>query len=138
MATSYRGGCACGAIRYEASSAPIFENHCQCRDCQKRSGTGHGSYLTFPERAAVTITGEASQWRVAGDSGNEKSHAFCPACGTPVYLTFPAMPELIAVHAGSLDDPGQFNPQVVTYGIRGQAWDSIDPSLQKFDRMASG
>ena len=23
-------------------------NDCQCRDCQQTSGTGHGSYLTFP------------------------------------------------------------------------------------------
>ena len=50
MTKTYTGGCACGAIRYETSSEPIFENHCQCRDCQKRSGTGHGSYLTFPQR----------------------------------------------------------------------------------------
>ena len=49
----------------ETSSEPIFENHCQCRDCQKRSGTGHGSYLTIPQRADVTITGEANTWRVA-------------------------------------------------------------------------
>jgi hypothetical protein len=138
MAKSYTGGCACGAIRYETSSESIFENHCQCRDCQKRSGTGHGSYLTFPQQADVRITGKASQWSVAGDSGNDKIHAFCPTCGTPVYLTFAAMPELIAVHATSLDDPSQFNPQALTYSIRGHAWDPIDPSLQKFERMAPG
>ena len=73
----------------------------------------------------MSIAGEAKNWRVAGDSGNEKVHAFCPTCGTPVYLTFVAMPELIAVNATSLDDPGQFNPQVVTYSIRGHAWDTI-------------
>ena len=72
MTKTYTGGCACGAIRYETTSEPIFENHCQCRDCQKRSGTGHGSYLTFPQRADVTITGEANTWRVAGDSGSAR------------------------------------------------------------------
>jgi hypothetical protein len=138
MTKSYSGGCACGAIRYETSSQPIFENHCQCRDCQKRSGTGHGSYLTFPQRAAMTITGEAKKWRVADDKGNEKTHAFCPTCGTPVYVTFAAMPEPIAIHATSLDDPSRFNPQVVTYNIRGYAWDKIDSSLQKFERMPIG
>ena len=136
--TKYTGGCACGAIRYETSSKPIVESHCQCRDCQQRSGTGHGSYLVFSGRADVSITGEAKNWRVAGDSGNEKLHAFCPTCGTPVYLTFVAMPELIAVHATSLDDPSQFNPQLVTYGIRGHAWDTMDSSLQKFERMPPG
>ncbi|MEP6567380.1 MAG: aldehyde-activating protein, partial [Mesorhizobium sp.] len=36
------------------------------------------------------------------------------------------------------DDPGQFQPQVLTYGIRGYSWDTIDPSLQAFERMPTG
>ena len=40
--------CACGAIRFEIAGEPLFQNDCQCRDCQRKSGTGHGSYLTFP------------------------------------------------------------------------------------------
>jgi hypothetical protein len=83
----------------------------------------------------VTITGAATDWRVKGDSGNEKIHSFCPICGTPVYLTFAAMPDLIAVHAASLDEPGRFNPMAVTYGIRGLAWDAMDAALQKFETM---
>ncbi|WP_018185165.1 GFA family protein [Kaistia granuli] len=135
MTEPYRGGCACGAIRYETTSEPIVELHCQCRECQKRSGTGHSSYLTFALRSEMTITGEAKEWQVAGESGNMKVHAFCPNCGTPVYLTFVAMPELIAVHAASLDEPGRFKPQFVTYGVRGLAWDTIDAALPRFERM---
>lgn len=138
MTRHFAGGCACGAIRYETSSEPIVEIHCQCRDCQKRSGTGHSSYLTFAGRVDVAIAGEAKSWRVAGDSGNDKIHAFCPTCGTPVYLTFQAMPELIAVHAASLDDPGQFNPQMVAYAVRGHGWDRVDPALRVFERMPPG
>lgn len=136
MTEAYAGGCACGAIRYEMSGQPVFQNHCQCLQCQKRSGTGHSSYLTFPRRDAMRITGRASEWRVAGDSGNDKVHAFCPTCGTPVYLSFSAMPDMIAIHATSLDDPSRFRPQALTYSIRGHAWDAIDPAVQKFDRMA--
>ena len=138
MTKPYRGGCACSAIRYETEGEPIFQNHCQCLDCQKRSGTGHGSYLTFARRAEMAISGEAKAWRVAGDSGNDKLHAFCPTCGTPVYLTFVAMPELIAVHAGSLDDPDAFKPQVVTYAVRGHEWDTLDAALPKFEKMPPG
>ena len=50
MSEAYTGGCACGAIRYEISGEPMVMNDCQCRDCQRKSGTGHGSYLTFPGR----------------------------------------------------------------------------------------
>jgi hypothetical protein len=135
MAKLYAGGCACGSIRYETRSEPIYQNHCQCRDCQKRSGTGHGSYLTFPRRADVTIKGEAKGWGVLDDKGNEKIHFFCPTCGTPVYLTFAVRPDMIAIHATGLDEPGQFNPQAVTYTVRGHAWDTLDSALQKFERM---
>src|SRR4051794_15228180 len=115
MSDVYIGGCACGAVRYEISAEPIFMNHCQCRDCQQTSGTGHGSYLTFPSRAQVKVPGGAPHGDTAPDSGNEKPRGFSPACGSPVYLTFATMPDLFTVHATSLDDPGRFAPQVLTY-----------------------
>lgn len=135
MSTLFKGGCACGALRYEIAGEPVFQNHCQCFHCQKVSGTGHGSYLSFMERSDAKITGKATEWSVAADSGNDKAYAFCPTCGSPVYITFSAMPDLIAIAAASLDDPGQFRPEALTYSIRGHAWDSIDPELQHFERM---
>ena len=134
MSKRYSGGCACGAIHYETASEPAVSLHCQCLDCQKRSGSGHSSYVVFPQKADIRITGEAKSWRVAGDSGNEKIHAFCPNCGTPVWLTFAAN-DMIAVHAGSLDDAAAFDPQIVTYGMRGHAWDRIEAPLKTFERM---
>jgi hypothetical protein len=131
----YTGGCACGAVRYSTGHAPVFQNHCQCRDCQRRSGTGHGSWLTFAARAEMAITGEVTQWEVAGDSGKVKIHAFCPVCGTPTFLRFAAMPDLIAVPAASLDAPDRFTPQALTYRVRGLAWDVVDPSVPSFERM---
>ena len=138
MSKAYTGGCACGAIRYEISAAPIFMNDCQCRDCQHTSGTGHGSYLTFPSRARVKLTGEATHWDMVADSGNQKTRAFCPVCGSPVYMTFAAMPDLLTVHAASLDDASRYAPQVVTYTVRGHAWDHVDPALPTFERMPTG
>jgi hypothetical protein len=137
MSGSYAGGCACGAIRYDIASEPIFQNHCQCRDCQRESGTGHGSYLTFA-RKGVKLTGQATEWHMVADSGNAKTRAFCPVCGSPVYMTFAAGPDAFAVHAASLDDPGRFQPQVVTYAARGYRWDRLDPALRSFEGMPSG
>jgi len=113
-------------------------NHCQCGDCQQASGTGHGSYLTFAQRQDVKLTGETKRWDIVADSGNVKTRGFCPTCGSPVSLTFAAMPDLFTVHAASLDDPARFQPQVVTYAVRGYAWDHIDPALPKFDKMPPG
>jgi hypothetical protein len=135
MTEPYTGGCACGAIRYAIAAEPVFMNHCQCRDCQRASGTGHGSYLTFPSRRQVTLTGEATRHDLVCDSGGTKTNAFCPTCGAPVYLTFAAMPDLFTLHAGSLDDPSRFAPKVVTYAGRALAWDRLDPALPAFERM---
>lgn len=135
MSGAFIGGCACGAIRFEISAEPLAMNDCQCRHCQQRSGTGHESYITFPSRQAVTIKGEARCWDIAADNGNVKSHAFCPTCGTPVYLTFSAAPDLFTIHAGSLDDPSRYKPQAVTFTMRGHAWDHLDPALAKFEGM---
>lgn len=34
-----------------------------------------------------------------------------------------------------LDLVRKFAPQMLTYSVRGLAWDAIDPSLQAFERM---
>ena len=135
MSKAFSGGCACGAIHYEISAEPIFQVDCQCRDCQRKSGTGHGSYLTFPDKRAVTLKGEATRWDMVSDSGNVKTRGFCPTCGSPVYVAFAAAPEMFTVHAASLDDPGRYAPQMVLYTVRGHGWDHVDPALPKFEKM---
>ena len=135
MSKAYAGGCTCGAVRYSISSEPVFMNHCQCRDCQRNSGAGHGSFLSFIGRGDVELRGEAKRWDSVADSGNVKTSGFCPACGAPVFLTFAAMPDLFTVTAASLDDPTRFQPQAVTYAVRGHAWDHIDVAVPKFDKM---
>lgn len=135
MTRPFTGGCACGAIRYEIAAEPLAMNDCRCRDCQRMSGTGHGSYLTFADRSRVRLLGAATHRDMTGDSGSVKTRAFCPACGSPVYMTFAAMPDLFTVHAASLDDPGRYNPQAVTYAARSQAWDPLNPAVPAFDGM---
>ena len=58
MSEPFTGGCACGAIRYEISGEPLVQFDCQCRDCQRMSGTGHGSYLAFP-RANESVVSDS-------------------------------------------------------------------------------
>src|SRR3712207_4491473 len=114
MNEPYTGGCACGAIRYEVAGEPVMMNHCQCRTCQRESGTGHASHLTFVG-AAVQVTGEATLWETTGEGGTRKNRVFCATCGSPVYIRFPDMPEVFVASAGSLDDPSRYKPQLVMW-----------------------
>lgn len=129
MPAPYTGGCACRALRYDIATDPVEQTHCQCRDCQRRSGTGHSSWLVFAASPSDVVTGPATCWGSRDDRGMEKRHGFCPTCGTPVFLTFPAMPGLVAVTAASLDDPGRFVPRQVTWTRSAPAWDTLREGL---------
>ena len=137
MEKPYTGGCACGAIRYSIEGEPLFSNHCQCRDCQRESGSGHGSYATFA-RAGVRLTGDAKHWDMVADSGKVKTRGFCTQCGVAVYMTFAAQPGVFTIRAASLDEPARYKPQAVTFAARGHEWDPLDPGLVKFEGMPPG
>jgi hypothetical protein len=134
MNEPYTGGCACGAIRYKISAEPVVMTDCQCRQCQRESGTGHLSHLIFPSSAA-SVQGEATHWELVGDNGTVKRRAFCPTCGSPVYMTFRDIPDYLVVRAGSLDDPSRYSPQQVTWTAAGYAWDHLDSAITKFEKM---
>jgi hypothetical protein len=134
MSHAYTGGCACRAIRYEIAAEPIESNDCQCRQCQHQSGTGHSSYLSFVG-APVTIEGKASTWDVVGEGGTVKRCAFCPTCGSPVYLTFPDIPDLFIIRAGSLDEPGRYKPEMVFWHSVAQPWDHVPPETRKYEKL---
>lgn len=134
MTKSYTGGCACGAVRYEISGEPVAMVDCQCRQCQRDSGTGHQSHVNF-FAAEVRLEGELSHWQSVGDGGTAKRRGFCPTCGSHVTLTFPAVPDLFIVTPASLDDPSCYRPQLVSWAAAGFAWDHLDPSVPKHDKM---
>ncbi len=134
MPRIYTGGCACGAVRYTIAAEPLAMNDCQCRQCQHDSGTGHGSYLTFPA-AAVQTEGEPGRWRATGDQGMVKERAFCRNCGSPVYMIFPDLPDYFVVTAGSLDAPALYQPQFVVWTAAGQVWDHYPADTVRFAHM---
>jgi hypothetical protein len=134
MSEPITGGCACGRVRYAIDAEPTLMLECRCRDCQRESGTGHASHLSFP-RAAASVQGDATHWDAVGELGTTKRRAFCPTCGAPVYMTFPEMPDVFVVRAGSLDDPSRYAPQVILWMASAHPWDPVIPGLPTFDRM---
>lgn len=128
MPATLKGGCLCGAVRYEANVEPQFSIHCCCRQCQRITGAGHAPQFSLP-KTHVTITGKPKIYRMAADSGNVVSGAFCSNCGSPIYKASSGCPDTIFFHAGSMDDPASFRPQAVVWVKSKQPWDYIDPGL---------
>ncbi len=132
MTVALTGGCACGAVRYESSSEPMICGHCQCRACQRASGTGHGSHIMVPKEA-LTVHGEVRYWDSAADSGNIVGRGFCPACGSPVLSRNTGFPDHMFLRAASLDDPTKFVPTMLVFTGTAQPWDRMDPELVSFE-----
>jgi hypothetical protein len=131
MATAkLTGGCACGAVRYEITGAPDFSFLCQCRRCQRATGTGHAPGFKI-ERENLSVSGTLTSYQVEADSGYLASHEFCPVCGSPVFSSTERFPSSCSVYAASLDDPSAFEPERVIFHTSAQPWDYVDPRLAK-------
>jgi len=131
MKIPVEGGCSCGAIRYQSDDKPEFQIICQCRQCQKLTGTGHAPSIAF-RADTFKLTGELKFFHATSDDGNTVSHGFCPTCGNPI-LNKPTMaPDKVFILVGSLDDPASFKPEFVVYSSSGHAWDTVDPELKRY------
>lgn len=138
MAGAWTGGCLCGAVRYEASGEPVFQLLCHCRDCQRHSGSGYGAGMRLPASCFRITKGEPRLYVTTADSGNTVTRGFCPECGTMVLLRVSARPDLVAIRAGTLDDPSVFRPEADIFISSAQPWDVMDPALPKHQTYPPG
>ncbi|MGE5820690.1 MAG: GFA family protein [Deltaproteobacteria bacterium] len=137
MSATFTGGCICRAVRYECSAEPIMMANCHCRDCQRAGGSAFAPAVIVPT-ASLKITGEAKFHDTQSDSGNIVSRGFCPNCGARLFGKTATMPDLMAIMAGSLDDPSWYQPRMDIYTGSAQPWDAMNPQLPKFQKSPRG
>jgi hypothetical protein len=83
----------------------------------------------------LAVTGQPTNYERAADSGNVVSRAFCGRCGSPLYSTNSASPDVVFLRASSLDDPEQFAPGMIVFASRAPSWAPLDPKLSTFSEM---
>lgn len=79
----------------------------------------------------TVIEGDVRFYEQTADSGNMVASGLCANCGSPMVKRTAKRPDLYFFHAGTLDDPATFKPQVVVYSDSGQLWDHIDPEIPR-------
>jgi hypothetical protein len=102
--SEHRASCQCGQLKLEASGSPDFVIACNCRACQKRTGSAFGAGQYF-KKNGVTVFGDYSNWERVADSGNKLSNHFCPRCGTTVFWSLELRPDHFGVALGGFDTP---------------------------------
>src|SRR5262249_43028540 len=131
--TDRTGRCLCGDVRYSLSAEPVATRVCWCRDCQHVSANGLVNLLI--PTAAISISGQTSEYVRTADSGNNIRQRFCPRCGSPLFANSSARPQLTAVRVGTLDDPSSVRPTMNIWCSSAPTWACLDPEIERLEHQ---
>lgn len=129
------GGCACGAIRYQFSGAPIAALNCHCRECQYASGGAFAPVIILWKETFTLSSGNPTYYSIDAENPFYLHRGFCPSCGSPIILHRPERPKLVFVLAGSLDNPDLYKPTMNIFTDEAHKWDKMDNALENFSGM---
>ena len=101
IATPFSGGCACGAIRYEVTAAPVMMLLCHCRDCQLSSGGPFSSFVIAPTEDFKLLQGSLHFHASLSGMGGKTHRGFCPQCGSPIAAKPDSAPHIVAIRTAS-------------------------------------
>lgn len=119
------GGCLCGSIRYTILQQPILAYTCNCRFCQKDTGTAYRSALAILNENVELIGKDFSVYTYKSvEHGRELYKNFCPDCGTTISLKTERFPERQVIMIGTLDDPSQI--ELSTHMFAEEAFDWVE------------
>jgi hypothetical protein len=116
------GRCLCGAVTYSSDADPVFTAVCHCRNCQRQTGTAFSVIVGVPAQSFQLSGDLGTHVTIGEDHGLETRRRFCPACGSPVISESAALPDVVIVKAGTLDDPSWLAPQMEVWGRSAQPW----------------
>ena len=128
------GGCLCGKVRYAADAEPAFVGVCHCKNCQKGIGSAFATVVALP-KAALSVEGNLKTFNDRGDSGKTLYRRFCPECGASVMDEAEAMPGVVMILSGTLDDTSWVKPTMEIFLDSAQPWVKLAGDQQRFAKM---
>ena len=131
MAETIRGGCFCGAVRFELSE--IFDaGYCHCSICRRFHAAPVVAWANAPGHAFRVTSGEPEGF----ESSDHWKRYFCGRCGTPVFGRHPKPgsggEDLVCVYPSGFDDPGAVRPSAHVWCGSGLADFEIADDLPRF------
>ena len=126
------GGCLCGAIRYTSKSQPLLTAVCNCKNCQRQTGTAFSVLVALPKGSLEFSGDQPATFDDAGSSGLPVLRHFCSKCGSPIFSDVAATPAMDWLKAGTLDDASWLQPQVSIWRDSAQPWVQLSESIARF------
>ena len=126
-----RGGCECGAVRYEVADEFLYAANCHCSKCRAATGTAFKSFAGI-ERTKLTVTSGGDSLMIVGDE--VENHTRCAACGSLLYSVV-RDGGYVHVAMGSLADPPSITPTEHIYVGSKAPWYEITDDLPQHEEL---
>ena len=126
-----KGGCHCGAVRYEITGDIVYSAICHCEDCRRSSGAVMVGWSAYPAAGLTIESGETREYR---SSENGRRH-FCPTCGTGLfYYNEQVLPGLVDIQLTTFDDAEHHAPGIHVQTADELPWEAGLGDLPRFER----
>jgi len=127
-----RGGCECGAVRYQVADEFLYASNCHCSRCRAATGSAFKAFAGIERNKFDVVEGRDSLLVVGEADSNDTR---CAACGS---LLFSVVREGAYVHVamGSLVDAPSIRPMShIFVGSKAPLFDITD-DLPQFEEYA--
>jgi hypothetical protein len=133
-ASPLRGGCNCGAVRFEIRGPLYGVCYCHCHRCQHRTGTAASASARVDRPDLEVLAGAELIRSWVPEAGMPK--AFCGECGSHLFAGS-LDGDFVSIRLGAIDgDPG-VRPECRQWVSSAAAWEPIpDDGLPRYEEAA--
>jgi hypothetical protein len=132
MSVPLEGGCACGAVRYQLTSDPLFVHCCHCLNCQRQTGSAFVINVLIETDRVELLAGDPQPVAAPRTGGKKQKIWRCPTCQVAVFSQYTSR-QIRFVRAGTLDDPTAVAPDVHIFTRSKLPWVTLSDSVPAFE-----
>jgi hypothetical protein len=131
MTDLYRGGCLCGAVRFEIDEFLPRVAHCHCSMCRKFHGAAYATFVDVRRSKFRWIEGEDALKDYTAENGTTRT--FCSHCGSSLTFSSPRGPEeVVEIAVGTVDGDVPIEPDAHIYVASAANWTVFSDDLPRF------
>jgi hypothetical protein len=124
-----KGGCVCGANRFEAKGKPTKVIYCHCDFCRNQTGAPAVVFVVY-NRDQIQFTRGV---RRIYESGPGAMRGFCDQCGTPLSWEGDAGGlQAVEFYVGVMDEPEKFPPTLHASVKERLSWFDVNDGLPRY------
>lgn len=133
---SFEGGCACRAVRYRMTGAPMIVHCCHCRWCQRETGASFALNAMIEADRVVLLQGAPELVHTPSNSGKGQKIFRCPQCRIALWSNYAGAGDKARfVRVGTLDEPDRLPPDIHVFTASKQPWLPLPPGVPAMEEF---